>query len=92
MIFLLEIMSLHWVDFFIGTNNGYIENCTVTGQLNNLFKRIGNLLNSDPNLELPSLDVAGFVYKNAATGVINNCATNVYIHDSTGYVIRNLGG
>ena len=78
--------------FFIGTNNGYIENCTVTGQLNNLFKRTSNLLSTDPNFDLPSLDVAGFVYKNAATGVINNCATNVYIQDSTGYVIRNVGG
>ncbi|MCX8481048.1 MAG: hypothetical protein ORN58_03925, partial [Sediminibacterium sp.] len=90
--FLIRDYNMPLGGFFIGTNNGYIENCTVTGQLNNLFKRTSITLNNDPNFEIPTLDVAGFVYKNAATGVINNCATNVYIQDSTGYAIVNTGG
>ena len=64
--------------FFVGTNNGYIQNCSVVGQLNNLFTKEKSGTN---------IDVGGFVQTNTGTGVILNCVSNLYINDSSGDVI-----
>ncbi|MCX8481430.1 MAG: hypothetical protein ORN58_05865, partial [Sediminibacterium sp.] len=69
---------------FMGINNGYITNCSVIGQIDNLvitpfFMEVGQ----------GSFDIAGFVQKNESTGIINNCSTNVFVNDSSADIINN---
>ena len=65
--------------FFVGTNNGYIQNCSVIGQLNNLFTKEISYFNS--------IDVGGFVHTNMGTGVILNCVSNLFINDTSAKTI-----